>query len=304
MAAVSFLKRRPAVVALFPPRLRALISLAPDGAVAREIPELSAALGTRRQRVGLITGCVQRVFFGEVNEATVRLLVAEGCEVTAPSTQGCCGALALHAGRQSEARDFARQLIAVFERQDVDTIVVNAAGCGSTLKEYGDLLHDDPAWAARARAFSAKVRDVTEILTELQPARATRHPMPLRIAYHDACHLAHGQGVRQQPRDLLKSIPGLSIEPFGESEVCCGSAGIFNLVQPEMAGALGRRKADHIETTGADAVVTSNPGCILQIRSAAQAAGQRRPIVHIVEILDASVRGVEPAAFLRAHSQH
>jgi glycolate oxidase iron-sulfur subunit len=304
MAAVSFLKRRPGLVALFPPRLRALISLAPDAAVAREIPELSAASGARRQRVGLITGCVQRVFFGEVNEATVRLLVAEGCEVAAPSAQGCCGALALHAGRQTEARDFARQLIAVFERQDVDTIVVNAAGCGSTLKEYGDLLHDDPMWAARARAFSAKVRDVTEILTELQPARATRHPMPLRIAYHDACHLAHGQGVRQQPRDLLTSIPGLSIEPFGESEICCGSAGIFNLVQPEMAGALGRRKAEHIDATGADAVVTSNPGCILQIRSAAQTAGQRRPIVHIVEILDASVRGVEPAAFLRAHSPH
>jgi glycolate oxidase iron-sulfur subunit len=304
MAAISFIKRRPGLIALLPPRLRALIALSPDGAVARDIPELSAAAGVRRQRVGLITGCVQRVFFGEVNEATVRLLVAEGCDVAAPASQGCCGALALHAGLQADAREFARQLIAVFERQEVDTIVVNAAGCGSTLKEYGELLDGDPVWAARAKAFSAKVRDITEVLTELQPTRASRHPMPLRIAYHDACHLAHGQGVRQQPRDLLRSIPGVSIEPFAESEVCCGSAGIFNLVQPEMAGVLGRRKADHIETSGADAVVTSNPGCVLQIRSAAQAAGHRRPIVHIVEILDASVRGVEPAAFLRHHSPH
>jgi glycolate oxidase iron-sulfur subunit len=302
MAAVSFIKRQSTLLALLPPRLRALIALAPDTAVARDIPELSAATGARRQRVGLITGCVQRVFFGEVNEATVRLLVAEGCDVAAPASQGCCGALALHAGLQSQAREFARQLIAVFERQQLDTIVVNAAGCGSTLKEYGELLQDDPLWAGRARAFSAKVRDVTEVLTELQPSRATRHPLPLRIAYHDACHLAHGQGVRQQPRDLLGSIPGLSIEPFAESEICCGSAGIFNLVQPEMASALGRRKADHIETTGADAVVTSNPGCILQIRTAAQAAGHQRPVVHIVELLDASIRGVEPAAFLRQHS--
>ena len=148
------------------------------------------------------------------------------------------------------------------------------------------------------------MRDVTEVLTDLQPARAPRHPMPLRVAYHDACHLAHAQGIRQQPRDLLESIPGVTIEPLAESEICCGSAGIFNLVQPEMAGALGRRKADHIETTGADVVVTSNPGCILQIRTAAQAAGHQRPIVHIVELLDASVRGVEPAAFLREHSPH
>jgi glycolate oxidase iron-sulfur subunit len=302
MAAVSFVKRRPGLVALFPPRLRALISLAPGAAAAREIPELTAAAGPRRQRVGLITGCVQRVFFSEVNEATVRLLVAEGCDVAAPASQGCCGALALHAGLKSDACNFARELIASFEHQQVDTIVVNAAGCGSTLKEYGELLHDDPVWAARAAAFSAKVRDVTEVLTELQPSRAVRHPMPLRIAYHDACHLAHGQGVRQQPRALLDAIPGVSIEPFAESELCCGSAGIFNLLQPEMAGALGRRKADHIDATGADAVVTSNPGCIMQIRAAAQAAGQHRPIVHIVEILDASMRGLEPAAFLREHS--
>jgi glycolate oxidase iron-sulfur subunit len=303
MAAISFIKRRPALLALFPPRLRALMALAPEGPVARDIPELSAATGERRQRVGLVTGCVQRVFFGEVNEATVRLLVAEGCDVAAPASQGCCGALALHAGLQTEARDFARRLIAEFEQRPVDTIVVNAAGCGSTLKEYGELLHDDPAWAARARAFSAKVRDVTEILTEL-PARAARHPLPLRIAYHDACHLAHGQGVRQQPRALLQSIPGLSIEPFAENEICCGSAGIFNLVQPELAAALGRRKADHIEATGADAVVTTNPGCILQIRTSSQAARHQRPVVHIVEILDASIRGVEPAAFLREHSRH
>jgi glycolate oxidase iron-sulfur subunit len=239
------------------------------------------------------------VFFGHVNEATIRVLAAEGCEVVAPGSQGCCGALALHAGLGDDARRFARALIEVFERHDVETIVVNAAGCGSTLKEYGDLLRDDPAWASRARAFSAKVLDVTQVLAQLSPSRATRHSLPLRVAYHDACHLAHGQGVRREPRALLESIPGVSVAPVAESEICCGSAGIFNLVQPQMAEALGRRKAAHLDQTHADVVVTSNPGCVLQIRTASRAAGHRRPVVHIAEILDASLRGVDRATFLR-----
>jgi glycolate oxidase iron-sulfur subunit len=298
LALVGFVKRRPGLLALLPPRLRALTALAPDRSPSRDVPEHTAAKGPVRHRVGLLTGCVQRVFFGAVNDATIRVLTAEGCEVVAPRSQGCCGALALHAGQGSEARAFARELIATFDRESVDTIVVNAAGCGSTMKEYGQLLKDDPAWAERARAFSAKVRDVTEVLAALEPV-ATRHPLALRIAYHDACHLAHGQGVRQQPRALLSAIPQASVLAIAEGDICCGSAGIFNLVQPEMAGALGRRKAGHIADTGADIVVTSNPGCILQIR-ASQTASQARPVMHIVEVIDASIQGTDAAALTRA----
>jgi glycolate oxidase iron-sulfur subunit len=289
MRLAGVLQRRPALLALLPPRLRAMTAVAPTSPATPDLPERIPATGPTRQRVGLITGCVQRVFFGDVNAATARVLAAEGCEVIAPAAQGCCGALALHAGEREQARAFARQVIATFESQPVDTIVVNAAGCGSTLKEYGELLHDDPDWAERAARFAARVRDVTEVLAQL-PAIAPRHPLPLRVAYHDACHLAHGQGVRQQPRELLAAIPGLETVAVDESDICCGSAGIFNLVQPEMAASLGRRKAGHLAATGADIVVTSNPGCMLQIRSA-QGAAEMRPVLHIVEVIDASIRG-------------
>lgn len=299
MAVGRAIARRPSLLRLLPSKLRALLQLAPDGPTLRDVPERTPAAGACRLTVGLLTGCVQRVFFGHVNEATVRVLTAEGCEVVAPSGQGCCGALALHAGRGEEARRFARSLIAAFEGHELDAIVVNAAGCGSTMKEYGELLRGDPDWADRARAFSARVRDVTETLAGLDPRRATRHPLALTVAYHDACHLAHGQGVRREPRALLASIPALSVAPVAESEICCGSAGIFNLVQPEMADALGRRKAGHLDQTRADLIVTSNPGCVLQIRAASRAEGHARPIVHIMELVDASVRGVEAARFVR-----
>lgn len=299
MAAATFVKRRPRLLALLPPRLRALTRLAPDASPSADVAEHTAAAGPARLRVGMVTGCVQRVFFGDVNAATVRVLSAEGCDVIAPTVQGCCGALALHAGERDAARAFARQLIAEFERHPIDVIAINAAGCGSTLKEYGELLSDDPAWAPRARAFASKVRDVTEILAQL-PARAERHALPVRVAYHDACHLAHGQGVRREPRELLAAIPGVEIVPVGESDVCCGSAGIFNLVQPAMAASLGQRKAAHLAATGADVVVTSNPGCIMQIRSA-QTTAQARPVVHIVELLDASIRGTG-VGLLAAHT--
>lgn len=289
MGLAAFVKRRPGLLALLPPRLRALAVLAPDATPSPDVAAHTPASGQVRLRVGLVTGCVQRVFFGEVNAATVRVLAAEGCDVVAPRAQGCCGALALHAGEREQARSFARQLIATFEQHPVDTIAINAAGCGSTLKEYGGLLDDDPLWAGRARAFAAKVRDVTEVLAHM-PATATRNPMPLRVAYHDACHLAHGQGVRQEPRALLAAIPGVQVVPVAESEICCGSAGVFNLVQPEMAAALGARKAGHLAATGADIIVTSNPGCILQIRSS-QTVSPGRPVVHIVQVIDASIRG-------------
>lgn len=297
LPAVGLLRRFPRVLAMLPARLRSLVTLAPSvGASRREPAPLTPAVGTKRLSVGLLTGCVQRVFFANVNDATVRLLTAEGCDVIAPRSQGCCGALALHAGRDADARDFARALIRTFEDSGVDQIVVNAAGCGSTMKGYGELLAGDPVWAQRAHTFASKVRDVTETLSGLTPFRAARHAVELRVAYHDACHLAHAQSVRREPRELLESIPGLTVVPIAESDICCGSAGIFNLVQPEMAATLGERKAARINDTGADVVVTSNPGCILQIGAAGRAAGHARPVLHIVELLDAAVRGVPIAA--------
>jgi len=291
---VHLLRRLPTLQALLPARLRNLIALAPTtkaAAAADDVPERTPAAGAARLRVGLVTGCVQRVFFSHVNQATVRVLAAEGCDVVAPRTQACCGALALHAGRDEEARGFARGLIAAFEGTDVDVVVINAAGCGSSMKEYGELLKDDPAWATRARAFAAKVRDVTEVLAGLDAPRASRRPLAMRIAYHDACHLAHAQGIRAEPRAVLASIPGLTVAPIAESEICCGSAGIFNLVQPKMAAELGQRKVAHIADTGADAVATTNPGCMVQIEAASRAAGQPRRVFHVVELVDASISG-------------
>jgi glycolate oxidase iron-sulfur subunit len=296
LAMVTALRRRPALLSRLPSRLRGLVELAPAVSFSeamKETPERTAASGPARLRVGLLTGCVQRAYFGGVNRATARVLSAEGCEVLAPRSQGCCGALSLHAGEKKDAQRFARALIEAFERLHVDVVAVNAAGCGSTMKEYGHLLQDDPAWSDRARTFAAKVRDVTQILAGLEP-RAVRQPMTLRVAYHDACHLAHAQGVRREPRELLQSIPGVSIVPIADSEICCGSAGIFNLVQPDMAAELGRRKASNIHDATPDVVVTTNPGCILQIRAAARDRGDEYKVLHIVELLDASLTGDRP----------
>ncbi len=288
------LRHSPTLLRLIPERFRPLLDLAPDvtaQSLAARTPERTPATGETRMRVGLVTGCVQRTFFGSVNEATARVLAAEGCEVIAPPTQGCCGALGLHAGEADQARAFARKLIDTFERAQVDVIAINAAGCGSAMKEYGHLLRNDPEWAARADAFSRKVRDVSELLAQLGPARAPRHRIEARVAYHDACHLGHAQGVRQQPRTVLAEIPGLTLVPVADGDVCCGSAGIFNLTQPAMAAELGRRKATHLSDATPDLVVTSNPGCILQIQSAAREAGHPYRVLHIVELLDASISG-------------
>jgi glycolate oxidase iron-sulfur subunit len=293
LALLPALRRWRGLLSRLPSRLRNLIELAPTVTFAQamaETPERTAAQGSLRLRVGLVTGCVQRAYFGEVNRATARVLSAEGCDVIAPRTQGCCGALSLHAGDPAGARQFARALIEVFERAGVDVVAVNAAGCGSALKEYGHLFRNDAQWSGRAAAFAAKVRDVTEILAGLEP-RAARRSTPLRVAYHDACHLAHAQGVRAEPRRVLESIPGVTIVPIGESEICCGSAGIFNLVQGEMAAELGRRKASHISEAEPDVIVTTNPGCILQIQAAARSRGDRYRVLHIVELLDTALDG-------------
>ena len=272
------------------PRLAALDRLAPQVPLrpARRLPELTPAQGTRRGRVGLLQGCVQRVLFPQVNEATVDVLAAEGFEVFAPRLPRCCGALMLHSGYEPEALDLARELIGAFE--DCDIVAVNAAGCGSSMRDYGHLLDDcGEATAERARAFSGKVRDVSEFLAAFEP-RAPRHPLPMKVAYHDACHLAHAQGIRAQPRALLRAIPGLELVEPAEWEICCGSAGIYNLLQPEPAAELGRRKAGNLLATGAEAIAAGNPGCTLQIAAHLEADGHPLPVYHPIELLAASIQ--------------
>jgi glycolate oxidase iron-sulfur subunit len=233
----------------------------------------------------LHAGCVMHVAFPHVHEATIRMLNRAHLDVVAPAGQGCCGAIAVHAGNDDFARELARVNISAFERSGADVYVVNAAGCGSTLKEYGRLLADDPAWRTRAEAFSSRVRDVTEVLDamELPPAR-TR--LDARVTYQEPCHLVHAQRISGAPRRLLRKIPGLELVEMQESAICCGSAGIYNLTEPEMAGRLQARKVGNIEATNATIVATANPGCALQVAAGLQHAGIRADVKHIVELLD------------------
>jgi glycolate oxidase iron-sulfur subunit len=282
------LARRPRVRSRLP-KLAALMALAPDtplrSALGR-LPERFEARGEQRGTVALLQGCVQRVFFGHVNEATARVLAAEGFEVHAPRLPRCCGALALHAGADPQARALAKETIEQLE--GYDTVIVNAAGCGSAMKDYGHVLRDEPDWAERADAFSAKVRDVTEFLAEVEP-RAQRRPVALKVAYHDACHLAHAQAVRTPPRELLRGIPELELVEPAEWELCCGSAGIYNLVKPEPAAELGERKARNLLDTGAEAVAAANPGCVLQITAHTERLGRKLPVLHPMELLARSI---------------
>ena len=289
------LARKTGLVNLLPKRFRSAEALLPPITSNGTLPRLIPAQGEQRRRVGLLTGCVQRVMFSSVNSATARVLAAEGCEVVVPAEQGCCGALMVHAGEEQQAQELARKTIRAFEVAQVDSIVINAAGCGSTMKEYGHLLRDDPEYAERAREFSVKCKDVSEVLADLEP-RARRNPLPLRVAYHDACHLQHAQQIRTQPRSLMKQIPGLEVKEVPEAAICCGSAGIYNLVQPEAAQDLGDRKAANIAGLLPQVVATGNPGCILQIRSALQRKGSNIPVLHTIELLDASIRGASPEA--------
>jgi len=277
------------ILKLLPPRLQAMERLLPPISFASHaMPGRIPAKGPTRRRVGLLLGCVQRVFFGNVNQATARVLAAEGCEVIIPEAQQCCGALAEHAGKEQDAIASAKRLIDAFEAADVETIVINAAGCGSAMKRYGHLLRNDAEYAGRARAFAAKCRDISEVLTELEP-RAPRKEVKMRVAYHDACHLQHAQGVRAQPRRLLQGIPGIDVREIAESEICCGSAGIYNLLEPEAATELRDRKVQNIIRTEADVIVSGNPGCLLQIATGMEAAGRPLRIMHLVEVLDQSI---------------
>ncbi|GAC1665967.1 MAG: heterodisulfide reductase-related iron-sulfur binding cluster [Candidatus Acidiferrum sp.] len=285
------LMRGTGLLKLLPERLRSMESLLPTLGPRARVAELTPAQGRKRARVGLLLGCVQREFLSEVNAATVRVLAAEGCEVVAPAEQPCCGALLVHAGEEEAALALARKTIDVFERADVELVVTNAAGCGSNVKEYGHLLRDDARYAERAAAFSAKCKDVSEVLAALEPT-ATRQPLQLRVAFHDSCHLQHAQGVRLQPRALLAAIPGLELAEIPESAICCGSAGIYNLVQPEAANELGERKAKLIAPLKPDVVATGNPGCLLQMQASLTRQGEKIRVVHTVQLLDASIRGV------------
>jgi glycolate oxidase iron-sulfur subunit len=273
---------------LLPRRLAQLEKLMPEvdaHVLTARLPKLTPATGERRARVALLAGCVQRVYFPDVNAATIRVLAAEGCEVIVPRGQGCCGALSLHAGRERESREMLRALVASFPL-DVDAIVVNAAGCGSHLKTLNRWLRDD----ARAEAFAAKVRDVTEFLAALPP-RAPRHAMEVRAAYHDACHLRHAQRIVEQPRELLRGIPGLTLVEIADSDQCCGSAGIYNLVEPESARQIGERKVANVLEAAPQLLVSANPGCTLQIQSILRDRGLSLRAAHPVEVLDASIRG-------------
>ena len=283
---------------LLPRLARDALSLVPDEATQVELPEFSQAPASSRGRVGFISGCVMSVLFGETNANSIRLLNRVGWEVVTPRAQVCCGALYAHGGNLACARDCARRNIEVFERHDLNAIIINAAGCGSTLKEYGQLLRDDPAWAERGRKFSATVKDLTEWLTEAQfrvPSSesravtdsALRAPRSaFRVTYHDACHLAHPQHVTKQPRDLVKGVAGNKYVELPESDVCCGSAGSYNLTEPEMAERLQRRKIENILKTGAEIVVTTNPGCLLQIQAGLKKAGAGHiETLHIADFL-------------------
>jgi glycolate oxidase iron-sulfur subunit len=275
---------------LLPRKIRAMEALLPILSASEAVAEVTPAQGQKRLRAGLLLGCVQREFFPQINAATARVLSAEGCEVVAPQEQTCCGALLVHAGEEESALAFARQTIDVFERAGVDRIAINAAGCGSNMKEYGHLLRDDPRYAERAAQFATKCKDVSEILAELEP-RAVRHPLRVRVALHDSCHLQHAQGVCSQPRSLLAKIPDLDLVEIPESVICCGSAGIFNLVQSDTANALGDLKAKLIAPLRADVIATGNPGCLMQLQSSLARAGHKIPVVHTIQLVDASIRG-------------
>jgi glycolate oxidase iron-sulfur subunit len=275
---------------LLPRKIRAMEALLPILSASEAVAEVTPAQGQKRLRAGLLLGCVQREFFPQINAATARVLSAEGCEVVAPQEQTCCGALPVHAGEEEAALTLARETIDVFGRAGVDRIVINAAGCGSNMKEYGHLLRDDPRYAERAAQFATKCKDVSEILAELEP-RAVRHPLRVRVALHDSCHLQHAQGVCSQPRSLLAKIPDLDLVEIPESVICCGSAGIFNLVQSDTANALGDLKAKLIAPLRADVIATGNPGCLMQLQSSLARAGHKIPVVHTIQLVDASIRG-------------
>ncbi|AKG23730.1 (Fe-S)-binding protein [Calothrix sp. 336/3] len=278
------------------PRLAAMESILPEitpQSFQNNLPDEISAKGKKRYRVGVILGCVQRLFFSPVNEATVRVLTANGCEVVIPKSQGCCAALPEHQGQTEQAKALARQMIDSFADTNVDYIIINAAGCGHTLKEYGHILADDPNYRKKAEDFVSKVKDAQEFLamvgltTQLSPIT----DKPLTLVYQDACHLLHGQKISVQPRQLLKQIPGITLKEPLDAALCCGSAGVYNMLQPEIAEELGQQKVQNLLNTGATLIASANPGCSLQIRKHLQLQGKDVAVIHPMELLDYAIRG-------------
>jgi glycolate oxidase iron-sulfur subunit len=292
------LVRQTGIVEKISPHLAGMESNLPELSLSTfqdTLPNLIPAQGTKRYRVGMILGCVQRLFFDRVNQATVRVLTANGCEIVIPQPQGCCAALPHHQGQEEQAKTLARQTIDNFLHTDVDAIIINAAGCGHTLKEYGEILRDDPEYHQKAIDFSAKVKDVQEFLadieltTELLPIYTEK----LTLVYQDACHLLHGQKISSQPRQLLKKIPNVELREPVDAALCCGSAGVYNMLQPETANELGKQKVTNLVNTGATIIASANPGCTLQIAKHLELQGHQTKILHPIELLDLSIRGIE-----------
>jgi glycolate oxidase iron-sulfur subunit len=280
------------------PRLAAMESILPKisfQSFRDNLPTVIPAQGEKRYRVGMILGCVQRLFFSPVNEATVRVLTANGCEVVIPKTQGCCAALPHHQGQEEQAKVLARQMIDSFADTGLDAVIINAAGCGHTLKEYGHLLQHDPEYREKAKEFAAKVKDVQEFLATvgLTVKLSPLADKPLTLVYQDACHLLHGQKISVQPRQLLRQIPGVQLREPIDAALCCGSAGVYNMLQPEVANELGKQKVQNLLNTGADLITSANPGCTLQITQHLQLQGKSISILHPMELLDYSIRGMK-----------
>ena len=299
------LMRDSGILSLLPKSLRALEAktptikrhFSPELIAPEEIPGSHRPPGDgqlqsmqKTYRIGLLTGCVQDLIYSDVNRDTADVLLANGCTVVTPPSQGCCGSLHAHNGEYEMAKDYARNLLDHFDLDGLDAIITNAAGCGSHLKHFDRLLHDDPRYAARAAQWSQKVKDISEWLVEIGFRAPEKSGAEARVTYHDACHLCHGQKITAQPRALLAKIPGLQMAPLPESMWCCGSAGIYNLIQPEMAGKLLERKLDHIASTGATVVATGNPGCLLQIQNGLAARGVKIEVVHPVTLLARAYR--------------
>ncbi len=292
------LVRRSGILNLLPRRLRELEAMTPTiqpNFSSDLISPVTPPRGIARYRVAMLTGCAQDLIFSDVNRDTVEVLAQSGCEVHTPPEQGCCGSLHAHNGEWELAQALARKAIDQFPPGQYDAIITNAAGCGSHLKHYSHLLADDPYYAVRAAEWDRKVKDIHEWLVEIgvQPP-ATASAVTQRVTYHEACHLCHGQKITSQPRQVLKAIPGVELIELPESTWCCGSAGIYNLTQPEMAGQLLDRKVDHIVTTGATTVATGNPGCLLQIQNGCRQRGMDLRIVHPVTLLAEAYREARP----------
>ena len=273
-------------------RLGDLLALVPSRVSSSALPASFAAEGTKRGRVALFTGCVMRAAFADTNAATARVLARNGIEVIVPAAQTCCGALHAHAGVRDDAAELAKRNIADLEALDVDAFIVNAAGCGAHLKEYGWLLRDDPEWRDRAARFAARIKDAGEYLAAVGIVAPPRG-MSARVAYDDPCHLLHGQRISAQPRALLGAVPGLVQLPLVEADMCCGSAGTYNVTQPGLSKSLLERKVANVLATKADMVVTANPGCQMQIEAGLRGAGSKMPVVHLMDLLDRAYRSAE-----------